>query len=76
VRNSSLVKWFCAENVTGLKFATEASDVLVISVFSLQVNDARFISSKRTISFNWSVLTKYLSESSPDEEATEITSTW
>jgi hypothetical protein len=33
VRNSSLVKWFCAENVTGLKFATEASDVLVISVF-------------------------------------------
>ena len=26
MRNSSLVKWFCAENVTGLKSATEASD--------------------------------------------------
>jgi len=26
VRNSSLVKWFCAENVTGLKPATEATD--------------------------------------------------
>ena len=25
MRNSSLVKWFCAENVTGLKPATEAS---------------------------------------------------
>ena len=23
-RNSSLVKWFCAENVTGLKYITEA----------------------------------------------------
>jgi len=26
VRNSSLVEWFCAENVTGLKFSTEAAD--------------------------------------------------
>jgi hypothetical protein len=26
VRNSSLVQGFCAENVTGLKSATEASD--------------------------------------------------
>ena len=23
-RNSSLVKWFCAENITGLKHVTEA----------------------------------------------------
>ena len=28
MRNSSLVKWFCAENVTGLKPATEATDLL------------------------------------------------
>jgi hypothetical protein len=27
VRNSSLVKWFCAENVSGLKPATEATDL-------------------------------------------------
>ena len=26
VRNSSLVEWFCAENVTGLKLYTEATD--------------------------------------------------
>ena len=25
-RNSSLVKWVCAENITGLKHITEASD--------------------------------------------------
>jgi hypothetical protein len=29
VRNSSLVKWFCAENVTGLKFVTEATDLKI-----------------------------------------------
>ena len=28
VRNSSLVKWFCAENITGLKHATEATDAM------------------------------------------------
>jgi hypothetical protein len=28
VRNSSLVKWFCAENPTGLKLGTEATDLL------------------------------------------------
>ena len=27
VRNSSLVKWFCAENPTGLKLGTEATDL-------------------------------------------------
>jgi hypothetical protein len=27
VRNSSLVKWICAENVTGLKHGTEATDL-------------------------------------------------
>ena len=27
VRNSSLVEWFCAENVTGLKLYTEATDL-------------------------------------------------
>ena len=26
VRNSSLVKWFCAEDPTGLKLGTEATD--------------------------------------------------
>ena len=26
MRNSSLVKWLCAENVTGLKYTTEALD--------------------------------------------------
>ena len=29
VRNSSLVKWFRAENPTGLKLGTEAMDLLV-----------------------------------------------
>ena len=29
VRNSSLVKWFCADNVTGLKSITEATDFRV-----------------------------------------------
>ena len=29
VRNSSLVKRFCAENVTGLKLTTEATETLV-----------------------------------------------
>ena len=28
MRNSSLVEWFCAENVTGLKHTTEAADAL------------------------------------------------
>jgi hypothetical protein len=28
VRNSSLVQWFCAENVSGLKPSTEAADLL------------------------------------------------
>ena len=27
VRNSSLVKWICAENSAGLKLGTEATDV-------------------------------------------------
>jgi hypothetical protein len=30
VRNSSLVKWIRAENSTGLKLGTEATDVLVV----------------------------------------------
>ena len=29
MRNSSLVKWSCAENVTGLKHITEAADVVL-----------------------------------------------
>jgi hypothetical protein len=29
VRNSSLVKWFCAENPTGLKLGTEATDLSI-----------------------------------------------
>jgi hypothetical protein len=29
VRNSSLVKWICAENSAGLKLGTEAADLLV-----------------------------------------------
>ena len=32
MRNSSLVEWFCAENVTGLKLATEASDTRMCMV--------------------------------------------
>ena len=28
VRNSSLVKWICAENSAGLKLGTEAADLL------------------------------------------------
>ena len=27
VRNSSLVEWSCADNVTGLKFGAEAADL-------------------------------------------------
>ena len=34
VRNSSLVEWLCAENVTGLKSVTEASDLDEILMFS------------------------------------------
>ena len=29
VRNSSLVKWICAENSAGLKLGTEATDLLI-----------------------------------------------
>ena len=29
VRNSSLVKWFCAENSAGLKLGTEAADLWI-----------------------------------------------
>ena len=29
VRNSSLVKWFCAENSAGLKLGTEATDLWI-----------------------------------------------
>jgi hypothetical protein len=29
VRNSSLVKWFCAEDPTGLKLGTEAAGLMV-----------------------------------------------
>jgi hypothetical protein len=29
VRNSSLVKWICAENPTGLKLGTEAADQVI-----------------------------------------------
>ena len=29
VRNSSLVKWICAENPAGLKLGTEATDSMV-----------------------------------------------
>ena len=31
VRNSSLVKWICAENSTGLKHDTEAADFIGVS---------------------------------------------
>jgi hypothetical protein len=31
VRNSSLVEWRCAENITGLKLATEAMGFLILS---------------------------------------------
>jgi hypothetical protein len=34
VRNSSLVEWLCAENVTGLKSVTEASDLDEILMLS------------------------------------------
>ena len=29
VRNSSLVEWSCADNVTGLKFRAEATDLYI-----------------------------------------------
>jgi hypothetical protein len=32
VRNSSLVEWSCADNVTGLKFRAEAADFSVAGV--------------------------------------------
>ena len=31
MRNSSLVEWFCAENVTGLKFSAEAAGFCFIA---------------------------------------------
>jgi hypothetical protein len=30
VRNSSLVKWICAENSAGLKLGTEAADQVIV----------------------------------------------
>jgi hypothetical protein len=32
VRNSSLVEWSCADNVTGLKFRAEAADFNFVGV--------------------------------------------
>ncbi len=39
MRNSSLVKWLCAENVTGLKSNTEALDIDVILMFLKEPRD-------------------------------------
>lgn len=32
VRNSSLVEWFCADNVVGLKYTAEAAAIRFLSV--------------------------------------------
>ena len=37
VRNSSLVKWFCADNVAGLKYTAEAAAFACSPPFSLRV---------------------------------------
>ena len=44
VRNSSLVKWFCAEDPTGLKPGTEATDL--VSVRRRRVVGERSVSSE------------------------------
>ncbi len=32
VRNSSLVEWFCADNVVGLKYTAEAAALILLCV--------------------------------------------
>ncbi len=48
MRNSSLVKWFCAEDVTGLKFAAEASDILTASEYGRGAFQQRRRETERT----------------------------
>jgi hypothetical protein len=45
VRNSSLVKWICAENSAGLKLGTEAAD-LSIDSFDRRMVGERSVSSE------------------------------
>ena len=33
VRNSSLVEWFCADNVVGLKCTAEAAETMLVCVW-------------------------------------------
>ena len=45
VRNSSLVKWICAENSAGLKLGTEAAD-LSVDLFDRWMVGERSVSSE------------------------------
>ena len=52
MRNSSLVEWSCADNVTGLKSRAEAADAVVI----LRGSGASISALKRRDDPSWSVV--------------------
>ena len=41
MRNSSLVEWACAENVTGLKHSTEAANLYIVQVVGEHCSNRR-----------------------------------
>ena len=50
VRNSSLVEWSCADNVTGLKHSTEAAD----DPLGIMVGERSGVAAKRQRKQAWS----------------------
>lgn len=53
VRNSSLVEWFCADNVVGLKYTAEAAAIHHFVV--CWVGERRALTLKQACEFLWSV---------------------
>jgi hypothetical protein len=53
VRNSSLVEWSCADNVTGLKYRAEAASFLL---YALMGRGASISAVKRPRERSWSVV--------------------
>lgn len=52
VRNSSLVEWFCADNVVGLKYTAEAAAIHLLGVLG---RGASCTALKQACEFLWSV---------------------
>jgi hypothetical protein len=53
-RNSSLVKWICAENVRGLKPPTEARDNVDSSEFAIMVGERSVQPRRAIVRSRWS----------------------